>query len=121
MRIRDASQIFASHRDLSLSQLTPTRRRLVLLMQELCFGTIHDLPVRSGQPVLASPLRVVRRKKLGGINHPRPQSGQADFALKREVVEFLNDLDVIDTGTILTIEVAHGLPILYEFEDVIRV
>jgi hypothetical protein len=103
------------------SQVSRNRQRLVLMMQRLCFGSIHNLKVSSGEPVLDPLPRVVRRRKNGGANQPRPQESASDFVLKREVVEFLQDLDAIGDGTILIIEVAHGLPIIHEFEDVIPV
>lgn len=107
--------------DVRKQHLSPDRRRLVTLAQLLVFGTIHKLPVRGGEPVLDPPPRTVRRRKSGGTNQPRPQAEAPDFALKREWVEFFRDLDTIGDRVILTIEVAHGLPIVYEFEDVIPV
>lgn len=103
------------------SQLTKDRRRLVHLAQRLCFGTIVNLPVRGSEPVLDPLPRTIRRKKPGGCNSPRPQANSVDFALKRDWLEFFADLDSMGDGMILLIEVAHGLPLVYEFEDVITV
>lgn len=101
--------------------LSPARQRLVHLIQRLYFGTLRELSVRGGEPVL-EPLPTVRfRKKNGSIPVPRPSAASNDFALKREWVDFFADLDAIGTGTILNIEVAHGLPIIHEYEDVITV
>lgn len=66
------------------------------------------------------PPRVVRRKKNGGVNDPRAQVDGPDFVLKREWIEFFCDLDAIGDGVILKIEVAHGLPIYHDVEEVIR-
>lgn len=101
--------------------LSVARQRLAALMQRLSFGTIHNLQVRAGEPVLDPRPRTIRRKKNGGNNHPRPQAGASDFALKRELVEFFADVDAMGDGIVLLIEVAHGLPIIHEFEDVIDV
>lgn len=92
-----------------------------MLAQRLYFGTIHNLHVRDREPVLDPPPRVVRRKKNGGVNQPRPQADSSDFALKREWVDFFHDLDLIGDGVILLIEVSHGLPIIHEYEDAILV
>lgn len=97
------------------------RQRLILLMQRLSFGTIHDLHIRAGDPVLNPLTRVVFRKKNGSSCPPRPQAENVDFALKREWVDFFRDLDAMGDGVIQLIEVAHGLPIIHEFEGLIRV
>lgn len=110
-----------SHPDLSKRHVSSARQRLIYLMQQLYFGQIHNLRVRGGEPILDPPPRTVRRRKNGGTNQPRPQADSADFALKREWVEFFADLDAIGEGVILSIEVMHGLPIVHEFEDVIHV
>ena len=107
--------------DPSKSSLSSNRRRLLKLMQCINFGRIENLQVRGGDPVLDPLPRVIRRKKNGGINQPHAQAGASDFALKREWVEFFRDLDAMGHGVILSIEVAHGLPIVYEFEDVIPI
>jgi len=108
-----------SHRrpDPTKRSQSPARQRLVMLAQKQLFGTIHDLPFRNGEPVFDPPPRVVRRVKLGGHNTARPQAGAADFALKQEWVEFFNHLDACENGTVLVIEVAHGLPLFFEIEQ----
>jgi len=103
------------------SNLSATRRRFVELLQRVVFGRVEALHIRDGEPVLEPPPRVIRRIKNGGCNSPRRQADVSDFALKQEWVEFFNDLDAIGDGVILSIEVAHGLPIVYEFEDVIPI
>lgn len=102
-------------------ELTRPRQRLVSLAQYLVFGSIHNLRVVRGEPVLDPPPRTIRRRKNGGQNQPRGQVESQDFALKQEWVGFFRDLDEIGDGTILLIEVAHGLPLFHEFEDVIAV
>lgn len=103
------------------AHVSVARQRLISLMQRLCFGSIEGLRVAAGEPILDPLPRVVRRRKNGGANAPRPQVMSSDFVLKREWVDFFRDLDAIGDGVILLIEVAHGLPIIHEFEDVIRV
>jgi hypothetical protein len=107
--------------DVRKTGLSVPRQQLVTLLQNLGFGSIHNLNVRAGEPVLDPPPRIVRRRKNSGISQPRPQANAVDFALKREWVEFLSDLDAIGNGVVLLIEVAHGLPIIHEFEDTIAV
>lgn len=103
--------------DMMLSHLSPRRRQLVELAQRLGFGTVHGLAVRGGDPVSDPPPRVLRRRKNGPINVERHRSPSTDFALKHEWVAFFRDLDEMGDGTIALIEIAHGLPILHEFEE----
>ncbi len=107
--------------DPTLRRQSPARQRLIVLMQKLCFGTIHNLHVRAGEPVLDPPPRVRVRRKNGSVSPSRPSAMTADFALKREWVDFFHDLDGIGNGVVQLIEVAHGLPIIHEFDTVFSV
>lgn len=103
--------------DVRCDQLTPARQRLVRLLQRLNFGTIHHLPIRRGEPVLEPPLRIIRRRKSGTSEPVHPGASLKDFALKSQWLAFFDDLDAIGDGQILRIEVAHGLPLIHEFEE----
>lgn len=111
---------FDPRSDIRKQQLSPARQRLVDLMRELNFGTILNLRIVDGEPVLDPMPRVIRRRKNTNRCEP-PRIAADDFALKSELVAFFRDFDLIRDGTILLIEVAHGLPIVHEFEDVINV
>lgn len=101
--------------------LNDARQRLVLLLQRLYFGNVRELKIRAGDPVFDPPPKVIRRVKLGGHNTSRPQAAAADFALKQEWVEFFNHLDACENGTVLVIEVAHGLPLFFEIEQPVSI
>jgi hypothetical protein len=103
------------------AELSHAKRRLIELMQRLYFGTIQNLHVRAGEPIFDPKPRTIRRRKNGANTQPRPQVGAADFALKREWVEFFEDLVAIGDGVIIHIEVAHGLPIYHDSETQIDV
>ena len=92
------------------SSLTPNRKRLLELMQRLGFGSIEELYVLDGDPVMDPPPRIVRDIKLGGENGPRPELEVDDFALKKKVIEFFKELDELQNGTVDRIEIRHGLP-----------
>jgi hypothetical protein len=94
----------------SWSTLSPARRRLVSLFQQVNFGRIESLLVRDGEPVFDPPPRIVREVKFGGENGPRPELKRTDFQLKTQVIEIFSALDPIRDGTIDAIEVKHGLP-----------
>lgn len=92
------------------STLSPARRRLLELMQELGFGHIENLVVRGGQPVFHPEPRVVYEVKFGGENGPRPERAAADFRLKTQHLELFEQLDALGDATIEKLEVKHGLP-----------
>lgn len=107
--------------DLHKRHLSEARQRLVVLLQRLGFGEVYNLVVRAGEPVLDPPPPVRVRRKNGSVNPLRPSATTADFALKGEWVDFFRDMDSIGNGVVQLIAVAHGLPILHEFDTVISV
>jgi hypothetical protein len=100
--------------------LTSARRRLLELMQVVNFGEIRALVVRDGEPVLDLASRVVRDIKMGGENGPRSELRVDDYVLKKEVVEFLAELDRIGNGMVERLEIKHGLPFLMSVREKIR-
>jgi hypothetical protein len=101
----------------SKSSLSPARRRLVELMQDLNFGRIERLEILDGQPVFDPPPRVVREIKFGARNGPRPEAALRDFVLKAQLVEFFACLDTLGDGVIERLEVQHGLPFRVALEE----
>lgn len=103
--------------DVTKRSMSSARQRLVTMAQNQVFGTIHDLSFRAGDPVFDPPPRIIRRVKLGGHNTARPQAVADNFTLKQEWVEFFAHLDVFENGAVLVIEITHGLPMFFEFEQ----
>jgi len=99
------------------ASLSPQGQRLVELMGRLNYGRFERLLVRSGEPVFDPPPRVVREVKLGGENGPRPEAAKTDFALKAEVRELFARLEELGDGTVLSLEVKHGLPFRMTVEE----
>ena len=97
--------------------LTPARRHLIEIMQELNHGRIEGLAIRNGDPVITPQLRIVRTVKLSGENGPRPEVSLEDFVLKGKVRDLFEAFDSLKDGTILVLKVQHGLPITYEVEE----
>ncbi len=95
---------------LTKSALSPARKRLVEMMQELNFGRIEGLTVLDGEPVLHPGPRIIRDIKLGADNGPRPESEHSDFALKSQIVELFDLFALLGNGSIETLEIKHGLP-----------
>ncbi len=100
------------------STLTPARARVVMMMQTLGFGTIYEQHVRDGEPIFTPPPRIVREIKFGGENGPHAMTRAEDFILKQQVRDFFAQLDAFGTGTILSLEVKHGLPFRMTIEEV---
>jgi hypothetical protein len=90
--------------------LSPARRRLLELLQQINFGRVEGLAVRDGQPVLTPSTRVIREVKFGGENGPRPELSANDFPLKAQAIELFTLLDQLRDGTIDVLEIKHGLP-----------
>ena len=100
------------------TSLTPDRRKLVRLMQEIDFGKVHHLLVRQGQPVFEPPPRIVREIKLHGASDVPARRATRGFALKAPLVNLFQYLDEVCNGTVLAIEVRHGLPFRLALEHV---
>ena len=100
--------------------LTPARGRLVELMQRINFGRIEDLTVRDGEPGFDPPPQVVREIKFGGENGPRQEVSVEDFALKSQATQLFAQLDCLGSGTVLSLDIKHGLPFRMSVKETVR-
>ena len=99
------------------SHLTPNQQKLLALMQKVWFGTIRNVPIKNGEPVLAPTIRVTKTiKPEREAEEPEPAGD--DCALKLSVMIFFCQLRALDNGTVECIEVRHGLPFLFQIEGV---
>lgn len=96
--------------------LTAGRRWLVQRMRQLVHGSMHDLVVRDGEPVLHPAPKVKQAFKLGGRRN-EPKAVSAEFALKQQHIELFELLDAKRSGRISKLMVQDGLPFLVEWED----
>jgi hypothetical protein len=99
------------NRDPAKRGLSPSRRRLVELFQDIHFGHVERLRVRDAEPEWLPSPRIVRQIRLGKGDGPHPMRAAADFALRSEVVELLALFDLERDLDIESIEVQHGLPV----------
>jgi hypothetical protein len=90
--------------------LSPARRRLLDLIREIGFGRIEGLIVRSAEPVFAPAPRVLREVSFREYPHVKALPRHEDFALKRQMIGLLEELDRIGDGRIDQMEVQNGLP-----------
>ncbi len=75
-------------------------------------------PTLSAETVAAAPWRVRRTVKFAARESSgRPERHLADFELRRQQAEMLEALGEIPDGTVVTVEVRHGLPLLIEIEQ----
>lgn len=94
-------------RRISLKSLSDERQQLIVCMHEKQFGTIRNLPVIEGEPLLGQ-ARVVRRRNLSKESDRKPVS--KNFRLKVAQVRLLETLDEIENGVLELITFRDGLP-----------
>ena len=94
-------------RRISLKSLSDERQQLIVCMHEKQFGTIRNLPVIEGEPLLEQ-ARVVRRRNLSKETDRKPVS--KNFRLKVAQVRLLETLDEIENGVLELITFRDGLP-----------
>ena len=92
-------------------------QRLIAMMHRIGFGRIESLSVSDGRPVFDPPPRVIREVRLGAESASTRQVGDADFAVKRAVVDLLAELAAVGVANV-AIEVRHGMPARLIFEEV---
>jgi len=94
----------------SKRQLSPSRARLLEMMQALNFGRIEQLAIIAGDPAFDPPPKVTREVKFGSKNGQRPELSLHDFVLKSEVRALFDAIAEIGDGVIDVLVVKHGLP-----------
>lgn len=96
--------------EIRYSSLSVSRRRLLSLIGDIRFGSIENLIVTDGDPGWEPPPTVTRVILLRDAASPRVQRPTRDFVLKMQMVQLLQLLEEIGTGTIQRIDVQDGLP-----------
>lgn len=99
------------------SDLSLSKQQLVGLMQRINFGRIEGLVVRDGHPVFAPSPRVIKEVKFCAENGPRTEAVKQDFALKKEVRDLFTRMEALCNGTILELEIKHGLPFKMSLQE----
>jgi hypothetical protein len=90
--------------------LSPERRRLVELMQEIDHGRIKCLEIHAGEPVFSPKVLVEQHIRFGKPNAPNNAQSKTDFVLRKEAVQLFEFFDTKWTFTIRSLEVQNGLP-----------
>jgi hypothetical protein len=79
------------------------------MMQQLHFGKI-ELTVQAGEPSFTPAPTITKEIKLGIDAAKQPVPTNDDFALKRSVTDLFAHLERLGNGSVVAIEVRHGLP-----------
>ncbi len=98
--------------------LSPGRRRLLRLMQQLNFGRIEGLSIRGGEPVFDPMPKIVIEHKFAAENGPRPEASRSDFALKNQYLDLFRLFDRLMDQNFTMLRVLHGTPFSCEHEAV---
>jgi len=99
--------------------LSPGRRTLVELMYEHQFGRIENMPIREGQPILDSNLKVVRVARFG-CRDAAKVSRFDDFELKCQIQDLFEELARLQNATVIRLEFRAGVPFLLETSERVR-
>jgi hypothetical protein len=95
---------------LRFAEVSAPRQALIRQCQRIGFGEIGPFQVRDREPVITSETEIFIDLKLDGHDGPRPEQNLSDFALSREVLWLLANLDAIRNGVVQQLEVRAGLP-----------
>jgi hypothetical protein len=100
-----------------LSQLSPSRRKLVRMISRIGFGTIENLQLQDGEPVFDGSTKVVREIAFG--KPTAVPTGKEDFELKAQVVAMCQEFNRIRDGTIPLLRIRDGLPCMMLYQEVV--
>ena len=102
------------------NSLSPARKRLVRLMQDVNYGRITNLQVRDGDPVFDPPPTVLRLFLFGKGNRPNESRGNDGFALKMEVAQLFGIFERERNLLIHELIIDNGLPVRMTVADAMR-
>jgi hypothetical protein len=92
------------------SQLSASRQALVRLCQDINFGQILCLHVKSAEPIWDPAPTVLWEVKLNIEETPRPEADLPDFKLSAEIRRLVQSLDRLREGLIEKIDIREGIP-----------
>jgi hypothetical protein len=94
--------------------LTAAENSLLQIMRQHQFGRVENVPVRAGQPILNSEVKIVYVEYLGGAHSGTKVPTSDDFELRQPVRDLFDRLQRLCDGTIVRLDFKHGLPFLLE-------
>lgn len=96
--------------NLKFSQLSPSRRTLIRIIQALNYGAILGLRIVNGELNFDPPPEVLIDVRLDEDVRARSELNLEDFTLPAEVSRLLDQIDALQNGTIERIVVHAGVP-----------
>jgi hypothetical protein len=99
----------------STCDLRDSEREFIRAMQQLGFGRVELLEIRSGEVVLDPWPAMIRSVKLG-TEERALNTASGEFELKRCVVDLFDYVRSVKVGRIRRLEIQHGLPLRMEVE-----
>ena len=97
--------------------LTPARRHLVEMMQEINYGRLEGLQVRDGDPLIDPPPTATRSFLFGRTNGPNRSREKKDFSLKKALADLFEIFDREQSLSIQELIIEDGLPIRMTVAD----
>jgi hypothetical protein len=97
------------------TSISPAKRQLLNLFEDVQFGRLIGLIVRDGEPIFDPAPTVVRTLKFGAAGNPHRPTG--DPASRPAVTELFAHFTLISNGVVHKIQIADGLPLLAEIEE----
>lgn len=98
------------------ASLSPARKRLVDVLQDLQFGRIEGMAITGGDPQFDPPHpspTIIQTIKLPVEARP-PETGSANSLLKQQMVDLFQHFGRQQTGMVRRLEFRFGLPCLVE-------
>ena len=95
---------------MKFSQLSPSRRALVRVLQALNYGSVLDVKIVNGELRFDPQPEVLIDIRLDEDASARPELELDDFTLSVEVLRLLGQIDALQNGTIEKIVVHAGVP-----------
>ncbi|MFH2000500.1 MAG: hypothetical protein ABIK28_12515, partial [Planctomycetota bacterium] len=93
------------------SSLSPERKKLLELMQEINNGRIEGIQVRDSEPLFDPPPTTYKLFIFDKPNIPNASIKKQDYMLKRRVVELFDLFDEMKSFYIKELTISDGLPI----------
>jgi len=93
------------------STVSPARRRLIELMQDIHYGSIECLRIREGEPVVNPPPLGVRDLVLGKFERHHPARELSDFELRDALIDLFELFDRERDVDIDRLTIQAGLPL----------
>ncbi len=106
--------------DLTKASLSPARRRLVELMQEINYGRIEWLQVQDAEPVFDPRPKVVHQVVFGKNNRPNACRAHTSFGLKKQVEELFEFFERAQWFVVQELVINDGLPVRMTVADAPR-